>query len=171
MRQYYVYIPGASPHGPFAEAMVKSAYEQGMYPPGTKVWWEGCENWTPAESVWGGGEQRAVLPQPSDLRWNTIPVPPPLPPVPVMPPVSVTAPQKEEGESSPDSAAESAGQWGCSGIWGAMFALGIVIRWTMRYYKRNDFGDSIGWDILFVLLMIAAVVGFIVAICERCSKK
>lgn len=63
MREYFVAAPGASHHGPYAEAMVKRAFEHGMYPHGTKVWWEGAENWTPIEFVFG----------------NTVPTPPPPP--------------------------------------------------------------------------------------------
>lgn len=81
MRQYYVAEPGKSPQGPYAEAMVKSAYEQGMYPPGTKVWWEGATQWEQVELVFGKGAPDAVSPS----------LPPPLPPVPVMPPVPVAS--------------------------------------------------------------------------------
>ena len=160
MKKYFVAEPGKSPHGPYAEAMVKSAYEQGMYPPGTKVWWEGATQWEQIELVFGKGMPDAVPP----------PLPPP-PPVPVMPPVPVAVPEKEEGGPSPDSAQESAGQWGCGGIWGTLFGLGIVVRWILRYYKKNDFGDSIGWDILFILLIVGAVVGVVGAICDHCGKK
>ena len=63
MKQYFVAEPGKSPHGPYAEAMVKSAYEQGMYPSGTKVWWEGATQWELVELVFGKGMPDAV-PQP-----------------------------------------------------------------------------------------------------------
>ena len=82
MKHYFVAEPGASPHGPYAEAMVKNAYEQGMYPPGTKVWWDGGENWTPAESVFGKREQHVVPlpPKPTaESTPRTIPSPPPPP--------------------------------------------------------------------------------------------
>lgn len=84
MKQYYVAEPGASPHGPYAEAMVKRAFEHGMYPPGTKLWWEGAENWTPVEYVWGDAVKQAEPP-------SAPPPPPPPPPsgytnTPYMPP-------------------------------------------------------------------------------------
>lgn len=60
MKKYFVTEPGASPHGPYDETMVKRAFEHGMYPPGTKVWWEGCVDWTPIESVFGKAEANEV---------------------------------------------------------------------------------------------------------------
>lgn len=77
MKQYFIAEPGKPPQGPYAEAMVKSAFEQGMYPPGTMVWWDGCENWTLAESAFGCGEQRDVSPQPPGSSLNTSSTPPP----------------------------------------------------------------------------------------------
>ena len=65
MKQCFVAEPGKSPHGPYAEAMVKSAYEQGMYPPGTKVWWEGATQWELVELVFGRGAPDAVSQPPS----------------------------------------------------------------------------------------------------------
>lgn len=62
MQEYFVTEPGASPHGPYAEAMVKRAFEHGMYPHGTKVWWEGAENWTPIEFVFGNRAKDAAPP-------------------------------------------------------------------------------------------------------------
>lgn len=62
MKKYFVTEPGTSPHGPYDETMVKRAFEHGMYPPGTKVWWEGCVDWTPVESVFGKAEANEVPP-------------------------------------------------------------------------------------------------------------
>lgn len=62
MKKYFVTDPGSSPHGPYDETMVKRAFEHGMYPPGTKVWWEGCVDWTPIESVFGKAEANEVPP-------------------------------------------------------------------------------------------------------------
>ena len=160
MRQYYVYIPGDSAvKGPFPAEMIRNAYEQGIYNDVVLLRDVHGGDWIGINTVFTKAQP-------------TFPaVPPPLPPVPVMPPVPVTESQKEAGVSSPDSAQKSAGQWGCGGIWGTLFGLGIVVRWILRYYKKNDFGDSIGWDILFILLIVGAVVGAIGAICDHCSKK
>lgn len=64
MKQYYVAEPGASPHGPYAEAMVKRALEHGMYPPGTKLWWEGAPEWVPIEATFSKKTQHTVPPPP-----------------------------------------------------------------------------------------------------------
>ena len=64
MKQYYVAEPGASPHGPYAEAMVKRAFEHRMYPPGTKVWWEGAPEWVPMEAIFCKELQHTVPPPP-----------------------------------------------------------------------------------------------------------
>ncbi len=84
MKQYYVAEAGASPHGPYTEDMVKRAFEHGMYPPGTKLWWEGAPEWVPMEYVWGGSVKQAEPP-------SAPPPPPPPPPsgytnTPYMPP-------------------------------------------------------------------------------------
>ena len=84
MKQYYVTEPGASPHGPYTEAMVKRAFEHGMYPLGTKVWWEDAEDWMPVDCVFGGTGKQAEPP-------SAPPPPPPPPPsgytnTPYMPP-------------------------------------------------------------------------------------
>lgn len=67
MKQYFVAEPGASPHGPYDEAMVKSACEQRMYPPGTKVWWEGATQWELVELVFGKGAPDVVPSPPSAI--------------------------------------------------------------------------------------------------------
>ena len=64
MKQYYVAEPSASPHGPYAEAMVKRAFEHGMYPPGTKLWWEGAPEWVPMEAIFCKEPQHTVPPPP-----------------------------------------------------------------------------------------------------------
>lgn len=65
MQKYFVVEPGASPHGPYAKTMVKRAFEHRMYPPGTKVWWEGAPEWVPIEAIFGSKTQ------------HTVPAPPP----------------------------------------------------------------------------------------------
>lgn len=64
MQKYFVVEPGASPHGPYAETMVKRAFEHRMYPPGTKVWWEGAPEWVPIEAIFGSKTQYTVPPPP-----------------------------------------------------------------------------------------------------------
>ena len=68
MNQYFVAEPGKSPHGPYDEAMVKSACEQGMYPPGTKVWWEGATQWELVELVFDKGAPDVVPSPPSAIK-------------------------------------------------------------------------------------------------------
>lgn len=70
MKQYYVAEHGASPHGPYTEAMVKRAFEHGMYPPGTKVWWEGSPEWLPIEAIFGKKTQHTVPPPPRGEQAN-----------------------------------------------------------------------------------------------------
>lgn len=80
MKQYFVAEPGVSPKGPYAEDMVKLAFVHGMYPPGTRVWWEGCIDWTPVESVFGKSRPNAVPPSPPP-SFASVPHCTPSPPV------------------------------------------------------------------------------------------
>lgn len=73
MKEYFVATPGASHHGPYAEAMVKRAFEHGMYPHGTKVWWEGAENWTPIEFVFGNKVKHEAPPPPPHAGFTNTP--------------------------------------------------------------------------------------------------
>ena len=53
MKQYHVAKPGESPHGPYAEAMIKHAHERGLYPAGTLIWTEDIIEWQPIEKIFG----------------------------------------------------------------------------------------------------------------------
>lgn len=80
MKDYFVAEPGASPHGPYSETMVRRAFKHGMYPPGTKVWWEEGNDWTPIESAFGKALPHADSPPPPP-SFASVPHYPSLPPV------------------------------------------------------------------------------------------
>lgn len=65
MKQFYIAESGESPHGPYDEAMVKRAYEHGMYPEGTLVWHEEADDWERIENIFGPHiATRPIMPPP-----------------------------------------------------------------------------------------------------------
>ena len=146
MNQYFVAEPGKSPHGPYAEAMVKSAYEQGMYPPGTKVWWEGATQWELVELVFGKGISHAVPP----------PLPVALPPAPPVHQNPVTMPQK--------AGTARVGEvlvivFGC--LIGVFLIVCFFMVRTKQIKFRGDFSmESIMW-VVGTVICFAIVIGYI----------
>ena len=150
MNQYFVAEPGKSPQGPYAEAMVKSAFEQGMYPPGTKVWWEGATQWELVELVFGKGISHAVPPP--------LPVAlPPAPPVHQNPqPEPVTMPQKAGTASVGEVLGIVFG--GLIGVF--LFVCFFMVR-TKQIKFRGDFSmESIMW-VVGIVICFAIVIGYI----------
>lgn len=51
MKQYYVCKPGCTQEGPYPEDMVRTCYEQGVFPADTLIWYEGASEWMPIQSI------------------------------------------------------------------------------------------------------------------------
>ncbi len=156
MNQYFVAEPGKSPQGPYAEAMVQSAFEQGMYPPGTKVWWEGATQWELVELVFGKGISHAVPPP--------LPVAlPPAPPVHQNPqPEPVTMPQK----AGTASVGEVLGI-----VFGGLISLFVFVCFSMVRTKQIKFrGDFSMESIMWVVGTVFIILALIYVICEGIRK-
>lgn len=73
MKQYRIAEPGAMPHGPYAETMVKRAFERGLYPEGTLIWSEDMPRWQPIEEFF---TPKRAEPPPLPAGHSAPPVPP-----------------------------------------------------------------------------------------------
>lgn len=51
MKQYYICKPGRTQEGPYPEDMVRTCYEQGVFPADTLIWYEGASEWMPIQSI------------------------------------------------------------------------------------------------------------------------
>ncbi len=51
IKQYYICKPGGSQEGPYPEEMVRTCFEQGVFPADTLIWYEGASEWMPIQSI------------------------------------------------------------------------------------------------------------------------
>ena len=51
MKQYYICKPDCTPEGPYPEEMVRTCYEQGIFPANTLIWFDGTEEWMPIQNI------------------------------------------------------------------------------------------------------------------------
>lgn len=51
MKQYYICKPDRTQEGPYPEEMVRTSYEQGIFPDNTLIWFDGAAEWMPIQNV------------------------------------------------------------------------------------------------------------------------
>lgn len=62
MKQYYICKPGRTQEGPYPEDMVRTCYEQGIFPAGTLIWFDGAAEWIPIQSVFATSGRASSMP-------------------------------------------------------------------------------------------------------------
>lgn len=74
MKQYHICKPGGTPEGPYPEYMVRTCYEQGVFPAGTLIWCAGAVEWMPIRQVFAAS-QAAIMDTPPPLPSTMNPQP------------------------------------------------------------------------------------------------
>ena len=62
MKQYYICKPGRAQEGPYPEDMVRTCYEQGIFPADTLIWFDGAPEWMPIQNVFTEQRQAPSMP-------------------------------------------------------------------------------------------------------------
>lgn len=62
MKQYYICKPGRTQEGPYPEDMVRTCYEQGIFPADSLIWFDGAAEWMPIQSVFAAPRQAPTMP-------------------------------------------------------------------------------------------------------------
>ena len=62
MKQYYICKPGRTQEGPYPEDMVRTCYEQGIFPADALIWFDGAAEWMPIQSVFAAPRQAPTMP-------------------------------------------------------------------------------------------------------------
>lgn len=94
MKQYYICKPGRAQEGPYPEDIVRTCYEQSVFPADTLIWFDGAAEWMAIQNVFGepkaSAPAQALQPQEAVLQV-------PMPPTPQSPaPTPYPAPPQEE---------------------------------------------------------------------------
>ncbi len=71
--KFYICKPGFDQEGPYPEEMVRSCYEQGIFPVDTLIWFDGAAEWMPIQSVFATSGQASSM---SSAPETSVPAPP-----------------------------------------------------------------------------------------------
>lgn len=71
--KFYICKPGFDQEGPYPEEMVRSCYEQGIFPADTLIWFDGAAEWMPIQSVFATSGQASSM---SSAPETSVPAPP-----------------------------------------------------------------------------------------------
>lgn len=66
MKQYYICKPDHTQEGPYPEEMVRTSYEQGIFPANTLIWFDGAPEWMPIQNIFTELRTAASTPSVSD---------------------------------------------------------------------------------------------------------
>lgn len=72
MKQYYICKPDRTQEGPYPEVMVRTSYEQGIFPANTLIWYDGAPEWMPIQNIFTELRTAPSTPSVSDTSVSAV---------------------------------------------------------------------------------------------------